>query len=89
MLSAQFDSALLVPVVAVPLLLSLIYLIRSITSDNGLPDHLPWVGRDRTQVFSKTRAYIRSYKDLVKNAEEGYEKVRDSQATLNTKSTFV
>ncbi len=64
------------PVVIVPLVLVVLYVIYvQLTSEHLIPKHVPWVGR-RSELFSKSRANLRSFNKSRELLDDVYYKVR-------------
>lgn len=64
------------PAVVVPFLILLVYVVYvKLTSKPLLPKHVPWVGR-RSELFSKSRANLRSFTKTRELLDDAYYKVR-------------
>lgn len=70
-------SVLMLVVLALILVLTLANLVRRLFSTYGLPHDLPWVGAQHpnTRPISRAQAQLRSFFNLRKLLDEGYEKV--------------
>ena len=64
------------PAIAFPLVLLVSHLIYiRLNAKPDVPPELPWIGRDPSKWFSKTRASLASFSNVRQWLNEGYEKV--------------
>jgi len=65
------------PTVSLPIALLITYLVYNrLTAKTPVPEGLPWVGRDSSKLFSKSRAALLSLSNVRRWLKQGYEKVR-------------
>jgi hypothetical protein len=71
------------PVILFPLgfvLLSVLYSLA--TSNDRLPETIPWIGKDCTKLFAETRAHFSSFSNVRQWLQAGYGKVRSRAQTV-------